>query len=162
MSQPVLVVGLGNSLMADDGVGLEVVRRLAEGALPSHARAEVAGADSLVLPSLWRGEKHLWLVDALQRGEAPGALHRLEHDEVLSLPQAHSGAHHLSLPESLRWIGVAYPEMTVVRYQLWGIEPADVEPRESLSPPVERAVSAVVKAMVSALHGEAHIEPGFP
>jgi hydrogenase maturation protease len=151
MSTEVLVVGLGNGLMADDGVGLEVARRLAGIDLPSHARVEVAGTDSLVLPALWRGEERLWLVDALQRSEEAGTLHVLDHDELFRLPQPHRGAHHLSLPESLRWIAVAHPEMVAVRYTLWGVEPAAIEPREGLSPEVEEVVPAVVEAIVTAL-----------
>jgi hydrogenase maturation protease len=93
-----------------------------------------------------------WRVDALRRGAPPGTVHRVGHDDLLALPQAHAGAHHLSLPESLRWIAVAHPEMSPVRYTLWGVEPAVVEPREGLSEPVAAAVPAAVEAIVRFLH----------
>ena len=151
MKSTALVVGLGNALMADDGVGLEVARRLAACPRGIGARVEVAGADSLVLPSLWRGEDRVWLVDALERGGEPGTLHILEHDELLCLPQVHRGAHHLSLPECLRWVGVAHPEMAEVRYTLWGVEPGVIEPSEGLSPEVEAAAAEVVELISTAL-----------
>jgi len=137
--------------MGDDGVGLEVARRLAAGMLPPHARAEIGGSDSLVLPTLWQGEESVWLVDALRRGETPGTVHRLGHDELLLLPQGHRGAHQLSLPESLRWIATSCPEMRAVRYRLWGVEPAVIEPTEGLSPQVEEAVAMVVEAIMREL-----------
>jgi hydrogenase maturation protease len=138
-----LVVGFGNSLVADDGVGLAVVERLRAEGLPEGARAEEGGQDSLHLRALWRGESEVWLVDALCRGAPPGTIHRMGHDELLAMPQGHAAAHRLSLPESLRWLALAYPEMSALRYRLWGIEPERLTPGEGLSPAAALAVAAV-------------------
>ena len=140
----VLVVGFGNSLMADDGVGAEVVELLRLAGLPEGVRVEEGGQDSVRLQALWGGEPDVWLVDALSRGAPPGTIHRVGHEELLAIPQGHTAAHQLSLPESLRWLTVAYPEMGALRYSLWGIEPARLTPGEGLSPAVARAVAAVV------------------
>lgn len=139
----VLVVGLGNALMADDGAGLRVAERLRAGDLPPGCRVEPGGTDSLRIPSLWSGEREIWLVDALVLRAPPGTVHRLSHDEVLAVPQAHAGAHALSLPESLRWIAIASPGMTAVRFRLWGIEPERLDVGAALTPAVSRAVEAV-------------------
>jgi hydrogenase maturation protease len=142
MSGPsILVAGFGNDLAGDDGVGAAVVEHLRS--QPVGVRAESCATDSLTLPGLWRGEREIWIVDAVIRRSAPGTIHRMEHDEVLSLPQRHATVHHLSLPESLRWIHHAYPEMRRVRYRLWGVEPADITLGEGLSEPVESAVPRV-------------------
>jgi hydrogenase maturation protease len=145
----ILVVGLGNTLMADDGAGVAVAARLCERPLPSWARAEASGTDALRLVSLWRGEAEVWLVDAIFRGAEPGTIHRLAHEEVLSIPQGHAGAHALSLPESLRLIAGTQPDMAAVRYRLWGIEPERVGPSPGLTPRVARAVEAVVEEIRS-------------
>jgi hydrogenase maturation protease len=117
-----------------------VVRRLqAAGGV----RAVEGHSDALRLPSLWRGEPQVWLVDALVRGAPAGTVHRLSHEEVLAVPQRHGTVHQLSLPESLRLIGHAHPEMAGVRYRLWGIEPGPMRLEEGLSPEVGAAVEAV-------------------
>ncbi len=139
----VLVVGFGNSLVADDGVGPAVVDRLRVAGLPGEVRVEEGGQDSLRLTTMWAGEPWIWLVDALSRGAPPGTIHRIGHDELLAIPQGHGAVHQLSLPESLRWLTLSYPEMAEVRYRLWGIEPARLTPGEGLSPAVERAAAAV-------------------
>jgi len=139
-----LLVGFGNSLAADDGVGPAVVERLREGELPSGLRAEEGGQDALCLAGLWRGEPEVWLVDALIRGAPPGTVHRLEHEELLAIPQRHATAHALSLPECLRWLVLAHPEMAGVRYRLWGVEPGRVAMEEGLSPAVTEAVAGLV------------------
>lgn len=125
--------------MGDDGCGLAVVRRLG----PAGPRAVEGHSDALRLPSLWKGEREVWLVDALVRGAAAGTVHRLSHEELLAVPQRHGTAHQLSLPESLRWIAHACPEMAEVRYRMWGIEPARLALEEGLSPEVEAAVELV-------------------
>jgi hydrogenase maturation protease len=100
-------------------------------------------SDSLHLPALWDGEPRVWLVDALVRGAPPGTVHRLAHEELLAVPQRHGTAHQLSLPESLRWIGLAYPDMAHIRYRLWGIEPGRLALSQGLTPEVEAAVEIV-------------------
>lgn len=146
----ILVVGFGNTLMRDDGVGPMVIRELAERTPPSHLRVVECGSDSLVLPSLWQGEERIWMVDALIRRDRPGTIYTLSHDQVMTIPQRHATVHHLSLPEGLRWIALTYPEMRNVTYGLWGIEPDRLDLGERLSPPVEAAVSTVSDQIIQA------------
>jgi len=146
----ILIVGFGNSLMADDGAGTAVVAALRSRPLPPSVRVEDGGSDATCLAALWRGEREIWLVDAVIAGAPAGTIHRRGHDDVLAVAQRHATAHALSLPESLRWLAVAYPEMAGVRYRMWGIEAARVEPREG--------ISAEVRDAVARLAGEIHRE----
>jgi hydrogenase maturation protease len=148
---PTLVVGFGNTLAGDDGVGPLVARRLAALDLPSGARVVEARTDALELAGLWHGEPRVWMVDALIRGSAPGTIHRLDHDDVFSVPQRHATVHHLSLPECLRWLAVAEPAMNAVRYRLYGVEPERVGLREGLSPAVAAAAERLVERLLEEL-----------
>lgn len=112
-------------------------------------------SDSLRLPALWDGEPDVWLVDALVRGARPGTVHRLFHEELLAVPQRHGTVHQLSLPESLRWIGLTYPRMAGIRYRLWGIEPGRLALVEGLTPEVENSVRAVADEIERQAAGEA-------
>ena len=150
---PTLVVGFGNPLMGDDGVGAAVVTKLARIShqLPAAVCEAPSGmrlstlADVLYLSSVWRGEARVWMVDAVVCGAAPGAVHRLGHEEVLENPQRHATVHHLSLSEGLRWIVHSCPAMAGVRFRLWGVEAESVDPVEALSPVVARAAGAVAR-----------------
>jgi len=144
----ILVVGFGNPLMGDDGAGPAVVEELRRIGLPAGVRAVPGECDSLVLPSIWGGEEEVWLVDALACGSEPGTIRRLAHEEVLALPQRHATVHHLSLPESIRWIQLAHPEMAAVRFRFWGIEPHRVAPREGLGKRVRVAVGRVAREIL--------------
>ena len=151
MSGALLVVGFGNPLCGDDGVGAAVIERLREGGLPCGARAEHGGSDSTSLAGLWDGEREVWCVDALERGTVPGTIHRLEHEELMALEQSHASAHRLSLPENLRWIALARPDLARVRYRLWGIEPRGLDPGSGLSAEALRAVEAVAREIARAV-----------
>ncbi len=146
-----LVVGFGNTLMGDDGVGHRVISELAARDLPAGVRVEECGSDSLVLPGLWRGEERVWIVDAVVGGNPPGTIHYLDHEEVMSIPQRHATVHHLSLPEGLRWIALTFPEMSVVRYRMWGIEPKRLDLGEDLSPEVLEAVETTTLSILEEL-----------
>jgi hydrogenase maturation protease len=140
MARSLLIVGLGNRLMSDDGTGLRIAETLQDKELPEGVRVEIAGGDVLRVAGLWRGEKEIWLLDAVQGGGRPGTLVLLEHEEILALPQRHAGAHHLSLPESLRWLAASRPGMDRVRFRLWGIVPERLEPGEGVSPGLDLSI----------------------
>ena len=141
---PTLVVGFGNPLMGDDGVGAAVVAEVEQIGAPRGLRLSTL-ADVLHLSSVWRGEARVWMVDAALCGAAPGTVHRLCHEEVLGHGQRHATVHHLSLAEGLRWIVHGCPAMAGVRFRLWGVEPENVEPVETLSPVVARATRTVAR-----------------
>lgn len=141
---PTLVVGFGNSLMGDDGVGAAVITELDQIGEPPGLRLSTL-ADVLHLSSAWRSEARVWMVDAALCGAAPGTVHRLGHEEVLGHGQRHATVHHLSLAEGLHWIMHGCPAMAGVRFRLWGVEPESVEPVEALSPVVARAAGTVAR-----------------
>jgi hydrogenase maturation protease len=152
----ILIVGFGNPLMGDDGVGAEVVRLLAARLLPAGVRVVDGGSDALRLPGLWRGEREVWLVDAVAgRGRGGDVVH-LEHEKVLAVPQVHTTAHALSLPEALRWIALSYPEMAEVRYRFWGIVVGNVSPHPELSTEAVQGADRVVREIVRALGRRPH------
>ena len=151
MISEVLILGLGNPLMGDDGVGAAVVDELRRRGLPEGVRAEVA-PDVLHLPSVWHGEPEVWLVDAVQRGAEPGSVHLMEHSELVTLQDSHRSAHQLSLPDGLRWLIHSYPELAKLRFRLWGVEPGILATTPQLSNEVAEAVPKVARAVVNPDH----------
>lgn len=149
MTERVLVLGVGNSLMGDDGVGAAVVDRLVAAGLPERARA-VSVPDVYALPQVWNSEPQVWLVDAMIRDGEPGTIYRLSHEEVVSLPGDTATAHHLALGEAVRWIRHTFPRMAALSLRLWGVEPARVAPPEGLT----EAVTAAARSISDELLGE--------
>jgi len=146
----VLVAGVGNVLLGDDGFGVAVVRRLLSGGdpLPSWARVADFGTRAVHLAyELLEDYDGLILVDAMARGRKPGSVFVFEPAgaelDATGLEAPMLDAHSLhpaavlrmacGLGARLRWVRVV------------GCEPADLEEGIGLSEHVERAVEAGAK-----------------
>jgi hydrogenase maturation protease len=82
MSGRVVVAGLGNVFLGDDGFGVEVVRRLADRPLPSGVELADIGIRGVHLAfELLDGVELLILIDAAERGEAPGTVSVIEVEQ---------------------------------------------------------------------------------
>lgn len=151
----VLVAGIGNVFLGDDGFGVEVARRLAAATLPPGVRVEDYGIRGYDLAAaLARGADHTILVDACPRGEPPGTVFVLEPDLAeLDGPAAAGGpydAHDLNPLHVLRLarsLGTEPSSVVVV-----GCEPATLGPPEGhmgLSAEVEAAVPEAMRLVES-------------
>ena len=148
MTPRVLVAGIGNIFLGDDGFGVEVVRHLAGASLPSRVRVADFGIRGVHLAyELLDGYDALVLVDAVPMGEAPGTLAVIEPeppapsaegDDVAPVVDAHSMSPGVVLG-MLAGLGGTVRRIVVV-----GCEPSSVDEGIGLSPPVAAAVDAAV------------------
>jgi len=136
----VRVIGLGNDWRSDDGVGLEVARRLG---------GRVLDGEPLELVEALDGEGEVAVVDAVSAGAPPGTVYVFEVGRV-PLPARLFGAastHALGLAEAIelaRSLGRLPPRVLV-----YGIEGASFEFGKGLSPAVEDAAERVAKEVRS-------------
>jgi hydrogenase maturation protease len=142
----VLVAGIGNIFLSDDGFGVEVAQRLAQRALPEGVRAADFGIRGIHLAyELLEGYDALVLIDAVPMGRAPGTLALIEPGQV---PLPSDGdtpvldAHTMSPGVVLALLGTFQAE--VERIVIVGCEPASVAEGMGLSAPVAEAVDAAV------------------
>ncbi|MBI4881175.1 MAG: hydrogenase maturation protease [Planctomycetes bacterium] len=148
-----LVVGIGNTILGDDGVGVHVVRRLRERDLPEGVDLEEIGIAGLGLLDLARGYDRLIAIDAILTGAAPGTIHVLEGDDVARA--AHLGpAHEADLPGTLeigrKLLGDAMPREVLVV----AIEVVDVTTfSEKMSCDVEAAIPWALEKVEALLRG---------
>ena len=141
----VLVVGCGNLLRGDDGVGPVLIRHLWDRGVPDGARLVDGGTAGMDVGFQMRGAKQVVIVDASTTGAAPGTIYRMPGEELNDLPPL-SGLH----THSFRWdhaipfarwaLGEACPtDITVFL-----IEIAEMEMGADLSGPVEAAMEQVI------------------
>ena len=157
MTQRVLVAGVGNLFLSDDGFGPEVVRRLpALGCVPDHVRVVDYGIRGMHLAyDLLDGYDGLVIVDAIPDGGAPGDVTVLEVGEG-DLGSGELDAHGMdpvAVLANLNRLGGSLPPTYVV-----GCRPATVEEGIGLSAPVEAAIPTAVDAVLRVIHD--HLTPG--
>lgn len=142
-----IVIGLGNPVITDDGVGIKAARAL-KGAhaltLPEGTDIEEAYAGGLGLLDLMEGYERAIIIDAMVTGDkAPGTVQRLCLSE-LPVTRNIVCSHDTGLTTALemgRLLGMAVPS----EISIWGIEAQDVETfGEELTADVAKAVSVVI------------------
>ena len=82
MEKPILVLGVGNLLRCDEGVGIHVVREMAGMRLPEAVEVLDGGTLGAELVGVIQGREKVILVDAMRVNAQPGAVFRLPLDEL--------------------------------------------------------------------------------
>lgn len=149
-----LIIGLGNPLLRDDGVGLHVVGALRDQVLPEGTECAEDTHGGLRLMERMIGYDRVVVVDALLSGAEPGTIQRLPLD---GRPTRHSASmHDVDLPTALavgRGSGARLPEDGAI--DLVGIEGEDVETfGETMTPAVAAAVPRAVETILALLNSD--------
>ncbi len=146
----ILVLGIGNLIMTDDGIGVRVVQLLTERyRFPDGVTLLDGGTLGLDLLPKLEGVERLLVVDAVETGEPPGTVVRLAGDEVPVALEAKVSPHQMGLKDLLAVAmlqGFAPREMV-----LWGVQPALIELGMELSPPVADALEPLTRHVVTEL-----------
>jgi hydrogenase maturation protease len=138
--EPYLILGIGNCLLSDDGVGVHAARLL-QAEPPPETVVLAAETDFLsTLPFLERCTKGL-VIDAMDAGQPPGTLYHCRNEDLAAAGRRHS-LHELGLLEALEFLDQSHrPEVHIL-----GVQPARIELALDLSPAVAAALPEVVCA----------------
>jgi hydrogenase maturation protease len=146
----ILVLGLGNPILTDDGVGVHVVRELVAHSLPDNVTCTEASIGGLRLLEVIAGYERVILVDAIQTSDGnPGDIHRLRADDLRA--SLHAGStHDLSLPGALRLgrnMGMALPEdksIVIIAVEVEDVLTFDEKCTPAVAAAIPRAAEAVL------------------
>lgn len=162
---PVVVVGLGNILLADDGVGprlLDIVRQYEHGHNGSVEYID-GGTQGLALLGRLTNRRAIIFLDAISAGSEPGTIHTWTAKRILQKEFSGSTtAHESSAAELLRALLLTdgLPE-TVIAI---GVEPAETSTSVGLSRVVERALSEAAycaDTIIQSIAFECEAEGGY-
>lgn len=150
----IAVVGMGNLLMQDDGVGIHVLEALRQEAKDG---VELIDGGTDAWAALWEARRccHLLVLDAVRGGGEPGTVYRLDLDGV-EAPGAKWSLHDVNLVHAIgldEALGGRFETVTVL-----GMEPGQVEPGIGLSEPCRRALPRLVRAALSEVQKVRHTE----
>lgn len=145
---PLLVLGLGNLLCGDDGLGpaaVSILTRTFE--VPDGVRVLDGGTLGLSLLPYIEDAQHVLLVDAVRVDQPPGSLVRLEGDEVAPAVRDRLSVHQIGVADLLdgaRWLG-RYP----AHLTLLGLVPETLELGLERSAVVDAGLPALIERIVS-------------
>jgi hydrogenase maturation protease len=162
--KPILLLGVGNLLQADDGVGVHAVREMMT--LDLHPSVEVVdgGTAGIDLASLLEDRTRVIVIDAVDGGAEPGTLFRFAPEKIVLQPVGMNSLHQIGLLEAVRMaqlVGRAPEQMIII-----GVQPAVVDWGMSLSellrnrlPRIISEAQKEIERAVSALNREVAVSP---
>ena len=121
----ITVLGVGNILFTDEGIGVRVVETLeAQYTFAENVKLVDGGVLGMSLLAVVSDADHLIVVDAVKNGGKPGSLYRLEGEEIPKRILGKNSLHQVDLLESLTLCQVfeKVPETIIL-----GVEPEDIE-----------------------------------
>ncbi len=150
-NERIVVLGIGNILLRDEGIGVRVVEELERRyRLPENVRCVDGGTQGLWLMATIQEADHLVVIDAvLGRGE-PGTLYRIERKDLPTGLRVKQSAHDSDLLEALTLCSFLEKEPKSV--VVLGIEPEDIQPMsleltKTVAGRMDDLVSLVVKEL---------------
>jgi hydrogenase maturation protease len=146
-----LLLGIGNLLLQDEGVGIHMVEHVRRCyVFPEGFQALDGGTMGLELLPYLEEVHQVVIVDAIADGQPPGTLVRLEHDAIPMALQHKLSPHHVGLSDLLAVARLRgnLPATTV----LIGIEPYTLEPGMELSAAMQARLPVLVQGVLDELH----------
>jgi hydrogenase maturation protease len=149
-TSPTVVVGVGNLVHTDDGLGVHAIARLRDDPrVPSDVTLIDGGTLGIELLAYLHDCSKLILLDAMDVGRLPGTLLRMTGDDLRGFPCGAS-VHQLGVADLLATLPLVsdIPREIV----LLGVQPASIDWGAELSEPVAAALEKLVDAAVEQLY----------
>ncbi len=141
-----MILGVGNLLMSDEGVGVHVANKLMEMDLPAGVEVIEGGTDGFRLMNVVTEADRLIVVDAVKGESPPGSIYRFDIKDAPSSPDVFkTSVHQIGILEVIHLselIGQT-PETTVI-----GVEPGSLEMGMALSPEVQDKIPKIIELIL--------------
>ena len=143
----VVVLGMGNMLLKDEGIGVHIAQTMQE--LPSPDGIEMEVVDGGTLPDVipLEGVDKLIVVDAVKGGGEPGTIYRFHPDDIRTEYGINTSLHQVTLLENL-WMMERFghkPEEVIII----GVEPADISAGLELSTGLQERVPLIIDTVMN-------------
>ena len=144
----VLVIGVGNLLLQDEGVGVHVARELMGRELPSGVEVFDGGTSIMDLLPVIQEAERIIVIDALRGGEKPGTVYRLTSKDLEARGERSLSLHQVGLLESLDLVERlgSHPEVVI-----FGVEPGKIDWGMEMGWEVQAKVPKVIELVYQEL-----------
>ncbi len=148
---PRLILGVGNLLLRDEGVGVHVISALRDRELPDDVELWDGGTTSFDLLDTLAGRRQVIIIDTVRTGSEPGTIFRFTPEDISASREQVTSLHQVGLLETLNiaeHLLDSAPEEVIIL----GIEPKEIDWGLELSAEIEAAVPKVVELVMTELN----------
>jgi hydrogenase maturation protease len=147
----IVVIGVGNLLMKDEGIGIHAIRELEQMNLPADVKLIDGGTSPDLIASTHAGDK-LIIIDAAKAGGEAGAIYRFKPEDLAAERPVLSSAHQMGVVENLAMMELAGNKPGEV--VIIGIEPAEIDWGMELSPTLAARIPKLIEVVMKEIKGE--------
>ncbi len=149
-SPSILILGIGNILLGDEGVGVRVIEAMSEIKMPDNVELMDGGTASMDILGNLDSEIKVIIIDAVQGGGEPGTIYRFTPKDIQSPKPVFTSLHQIGLLETLSELEmVGRPPLNIV---IFGIEPKNLEWGLELSPEIAAIIPRVSQMVLEEIH----------
>jgi hydrogenase maturation protease len=145
--RPILILGIGNILLRDEGVGVRVIEQMQKMHLPEDVELVDGGTAGADLLNVLAERKKVIVIDAIQADCEPGTVLRFSANDLVQPDGVGTSLHEIGLGEALtmtKQLGCAPKEIVV-----FGIKPKDISCGLELSEQISGTVSRIVELLLA-------------
>jgi hydrogenase maturation protease len=140
-----LIVGMGNLLYRDEGIGVHVIQVMEKMELPGHIELLDIGTSTMDLISYLKEVKKLIVIDAMKAGGAPGTIYKCKPEDLLPEEEGPISLHEIGLLETLNMAKKMCMEINTV---VIGVEPKVFDWGMELSEEVKSKIPTIIEAVL--------------
>jgi len=141
----ILIVGIGNLLCRDEGIGVHVIQEMENMKLPDHIDLLDMGTSTLDLISYLEGVKKLIAIDAMKAGGTPGTIYKCRPEDLLPEEKGPISLHEIGLLESLNMAQKMGMKIDTV---IIGVEPKILDWGMELTEEVKIKIPTIIEAVL--------------
>ncbi len=146
----IMVCGIGNFILQDEGVGVHVVNKLQEMSFPPNVEIIDGGTHSYDLVDMFCTADFIIIIDAIQGGGEPGTMYRAPLEELGLKPEENATSlHQIHFIEAVQMVNLLgfHPEIIV-----YGVEPEVIDWGLELTPKVAARVPRLTQLIAQEVH----------
>ncbi len=149
----VVVLGVGNILMGDEGIGVRAVEELEKRyEVPDNVEIVDGGTSGMSLINYMEGKDAVYIIDAIQKkGSSPGHVVVIDLLEKPNFYRIKISPHQLGISDLLHIMTIS--EILPKKIQLIGIVPKSLEPGLELSPEAKKGIEQALGVLIGILEG---------
>ena len=145
-SKKIVILGVGNILLGDEGVGVHIVEEIEKIGLPENVEVIDGGTASIDILISMKDVDKLIIIDALKGGEKPGTVYRLHPEDLLASLDSYVSLHQINVLEGLslaRKTGNAPQETVII-----GIEPEKTDWGLGITPEIDKKIPDILNIVL--------------
>jgi hydrogenase maturation protease len=145
----IVIVGVGNLLMKDEGIGIHAIKELEQMSLPADVKLIDGGTSPDLIAYTHAGDKMI-IIDAAKAGGEPGAIYRFRPEDLATEKPALASAHQMGVVENLAMAelsGNKPAEVVII-----GVEPGEIDWGMELSPGLQKSLPKLIEVVMKEIH----------